>query len=153
MYTKILESTRWRNSDTMTWCSLYQKWSWGMDSSSDNSSYITGMITLSTLRYSITTEALLEYSYRWLTISPYWRNTWQNQLKNMLIRHTYGLPSGHTPLQDLLQHTGIPWYETGDMLSVMSVLQMTEKQGKVNKDTWFFTTVDLLYGKATDNER
>ena len=76
----------------------------------------TGMITLSTLSYSSTTKSLLEYSYGWLTISPYCRNTWQDQLRNLSNRHTYGIPSGHTPLQDLLQDTGIPWYETGYLL-------------------------------------
>jgi hypothetical protein len=30
---------------------------------------------------------------------------------------------------------------------------MTDLQGKVNKDTWFSTTVGLLYGRATDNVR
>jgi hypothetical protein len=39
------------------------------------------------------------------------------------------------------------------MLRVMQVLQMIDLQGKVIKDTWFFITVDLLSGRATDNER
>ncbi len=75
------------------------------------------------IRYSNITRVLLEYSYgqcqkwglMWLTIFPYWSYTWQDQQRNLSKLQSHGLTSGHTPLQHLVQNTGIPWITKQDL--------------------------------------
>ena len=96
----------------------------------------TGMITLSTSSYSSTThmdntEVCQHWGLMWLTICvntevwcglPYFRTVAVHDKTDrescQIGIQSYGLPSGYTPLQQLLQNTGIPWITIQDLCCV-----------------------------------
>ncbi len=92
----------------------------------------------------------------WVTISPYCRNTWQDQQRNLSKLNKsgiqgYGIPSGS--LQDLLQHTDIPWIANQNICCMWCQFWRWPTYREKSSRTLDFLPADLLNGKSTGNER
>ncbi len=131
----------------------------------DMSCHRTGMVTLSTSSYSSITKAILEYSYG-LSFNieiccglPYLRTGAIHDKTNRETCQSWtkaaykgcGIPSG--PLQDLLQHTGIPWIANQNICCMWCQFCRWPTYMEKSSRTLDFLPADLLNGKATGNER